>query len=412
MGLRPIERKLQIHLPRDGRFLRVYLVFNVSRTQISLARTKTYRGFVKKDAGLLLMGESGRQGTHPNVLALDLLAPEVARDELLDLRIETVGEVPQLVRVVLEESGRVLVSKSEQKPCLDTIDLEYQAQAGGAAPHVPGPNDYLAELANALNGLTGPLADASRFFAEFDRRSSSVLEASAKMTNSVVVVSRMAKDRLVERLHDQIASPGKYKQFDTTNEVEDLRRVAALFVECAASHLGPPAPPKSSSKRKRSKRKSPSASARALSEAKIDLMRFEDAFEAFADGQLRLQLPSGMWSTQPSSGFYFYFAELALLAAEAKLDPPFGPSLWTTLAKVMIRTQETYCARYGPEKVLKPDRDTSSYSACQYRLEQDLDKPSIQRKAEMRQKFSKKRSLKPLAIACAENAVNLLRDEA
>jgi len=61
----------------------------------------------------------------------------------------------------------------------------------------------------------------------------------------------------------------------------------------------------------------------------LELEGFEDAFEMFTNGELRLRLPeSRCLTTQPSSGLFFFFAEFALLCTAAGIET----ELWTRLA--------------------------------------------------------------------------------
>ncbi len=76
----------------------------------------------------------------------------------------------------------------------------------------------------------------------------------------------------------------------------------------------------------------------------FDLEAFEDAHERFANGELRLRLPSGVWTTQPSSGYHFCFGEFALLA----LDERVHADRWRPLLNVLIRTQRIFARAYHP----------------------------------------------------------------
>jgi len=78
----------------------------------------------------------------------------------------------------------------------------------------------------------------------------------------------------------------------------------------------------------------------------IDFTGVEEAFEMFANGELRLQLPAPYlaWTTQPSSNFYFLFAELALLCVENGIDT----GVWEPLIPALVRTQLIYVEVYPP----------------------------------------------------------------
>jgi hypothetical protein len=91
-----------------------------------------------------------------------------------------------------------------------------------------------------------------------------------------------------------------------------------------------------------------------------DATPFREAFEMFANGALRLQLPNLAWTTQPSSGYFFYFAEFALLAMDQDVDA----ARWGQLAPTLVRAQHVFARVYPPAK---PNEATfSSYRACNY----------------------------------------------
>jgi hypothetical protein len=90
----------------------------------------------------------------------------------------------------------------------------------------------------------------------------------------------------------------------------------------------------------------------------------EEAFEKFANGELRLPLPRlGAIAVQPSSGFYFLWGEFWMLAHElGGLGVDRDQILrW---AKLLVRTQEIYALSYAPTtNVPVGQRNTSTYSA-------------------------------------------------
>lgn len=80
------------------------------------------------------------------------------------------------------------------------------------------------------------------------------------------------------------------------------------------------------------------------SDGSFDAKTFERAFELFANGDLRWQSPSLGWVCQPSSGFFFFFGEFAILANDNSVDQAF----WGSVANVMVRTQQVFVRTYGP----------------------------------------------------------------
>jgi hypothetical protein len=89
----------------------------------------------------------------------------------------------------------------------------------------------------------------------------------------------------------------------------------------------------------------------------------ELAIEQFASGQLRLQLDSKAWACQPSSGFYFYFGEFALLAAENLTDANKAEA-WLRLARAYVRTQRVFAQTYPVAQGVEKNLD--GYHACNF----------------------------------------------
>ncbi len=92
----------------------------------------------------------------------------------------------------------------------------------------------------------------------------------------------------------------------------------------------------------------------------FDEVGFNEAYEMFANGELRFELPTWSWTFQPSSGFYFFFAEFALWAIEKNIDT----ARWEMLAKTLIRTQEIFARVYPPDD--PPNAVLESYHPCAY----------------------------------------------
>jgi hypothetical protein len=135
------------------------------------------------------------------------------------------------------------------------------------------------------------------------------------------------------------------------------------------------------------------------------LARFERAYEMFANGELGLYLPqSSAWTCEPSSGYYFLFAEFALLATDpaTPLAAALGEdrALWERLCNVLVRTQEIFCRVYAPRRTRK--RDFASYTATNYF---DRRAPlGVGDKADLRRRFEGA-TLDSLARAAADNVV-------
>ena len=90
-----------------------------------------------------------------------------------------------------------------------------------------------------------------------------------------------------------------------------------------------------------------------------DLDHLADAFESFAAGELRWQLPHGEWMTQPSSGLFFLFGEFALAAYENTQSVR-----WLAMARSMIGAQEIFMAAYQRRET---ESGFNTYSGCNYK---------------------------------------------
>jgi hypothetical protein len=84
---------------------------------------------------------------------------------------------------------------------------------------------------------------------------------------------------------------------------------------------------------------------------------FERAFTWFATGELRLELPGRIVTTQPSSGTFFLFGEFALMAHDYGIEP----DRWWRLANVMVRSQRVFARVYAPASLAHAT--LASYSA-------------------------------------------------
>lgn len=84
----------------------------------------------------------------------------------------------------------------------------------------------------------------------------------------------------------------------------------------------------------------------------------------FANGELRLQLPSKFWTTQPSSGFFFYWALYGFLAVQ--LGVP-GHAQWEGLLPGLVAAQEIFARVYAPHGT---SRHLDNYRACNYDVRQ------------------------------------------
>ncbi len=85
-----------------------------------------------------------------------------------------------------------------------------------------------------------------------------------------------------------------------------------------------------------------------------------EAFAHFANGSLRLQLKNKFWTTQPSSAFFFHFAQFAFAACKVDVPEHFQ---WQRILPGLVAAQEVFQRVYRPN-VQSPHFD--DYRACNY----------------------------------------------
>jgi hypothetical protein len=94
---------------------------------------------------------------------------------------------------------------------------------------------------------------------------------------------------------------------------------------------------------------------------------FPRVFDVFANGDLRVQLPIGDFTAQPSSGYFFLFAELALTVIEGiqeKLARFNGDKhFWLQFARGAIAAQRVYVKAYPAQDA---KGEINSFSACSW----------------------------------------------
>lgn len=93
--------------------------------------------------------------------------------------------------------------------------------------------------------------------------------------------------------------------------------------------------------------------------------QYKDALLAFANGDMRFRLFSGphgdegMWTTQPSSGYFFLFAEIALLGVHLSMEAPDVDAvrLWSHAAEGALAALPVFVGAYGTP-IVAPRRFT------------------------------------------------------
>ncbi len=324
---------------RDAAVERVHLVFNVSHAR-ALEPLAPGNG-----DGLAGAGARGPAGGH--VLSLAGEGLSTAEHAAVLSRVER----PELVKFVVErregERTRLVTLANLARTCTDTVDL--WEKPASAAELEFGPLQYHNALDRALGPEKTPVARYRRFFFDLDRRYDEKL---AEIYLSAV--DGRACQQLRLHLAPALGALGRRIAHRFAEHQRGAREVSVpAYGESVVNALGF----FSSELLATFLKHFPTPS------GLVDLDAFEEAFEMFANGELRLRLPEPelAWTTQPSSGLYFYFAEFALLAAELGIQR----ETWTRLANVLVRSQRIYCDVYPPRAAETPAK-LSSYWACGY----------------------------------------------
>jgi hypothetical protein len=101
----------------------------------------------------------------------------------------------------------------------------------------------------------------------------------------------------------------------------------------------------------------------------IDLEAFTEAFEMFANGELRVEVVNGVWNSEPDSAFEFSFAEFAFAAIENNIDA----EEWSSLVNGLVMSQETFTQTYKPD--VPPPFFYSDYHSTNFAPEKQVDMP-------------------------------------
>ncbi len=355
---------------------RMYLVFNVTRAMLDKA-------FVHPAEGLLRIGDvaasldwdqlPGTPDPLPNVLGWNLTAVAPGRVRATEVRIRASVEYPELVKFVFDQPHSSKVFASRETFCADSAQLFGLDSELPVDEHAFGPVEYRDALDAKIGNSNSPPQRHRRFFAQLDRRTDSTMAegflavAEHSDLNQALPFVLKAARRSLQGRHGAIqANGGTYVLFGHEVNAQYVRYFSLLFWKLFVEHFPPAARPAGDP---------PDEPPAVGFENWIDVADIEAAFEAFADGQLRLplQIPelalaprsfAAAWTTQPSSGLYFLFAEFALLAAETGVHP----ELWTRLANVMVRSQVLLARRYEPS--VPPGEEgyeATDYRGCGYR---------------------------------------------
>jgi hypothetical protein len=99
----------------------------------------------------------------------------------------------------------------------------------------------------------------------------------------------------------------------------------------------------------------------------IDLEAITEAFEMFANGELRVEVVNGVWNSEPDSAFEFSFAEFAFVAIENNIDA----EEWSSLVNALVISQEIFTQTYKPD--LPPPFFYSDYHSTNFAPEKQVD---------------------------------------
>ena len=315
---------------------RAFVVFHPSR---SVIKRPSGDGDYARLADLDEFGELGAR-EFPHVVEI---ANEQWTLDSASLEVESEGERVEVVGLVYEGPRGSVVRRSKDGRCFDGANVYDQKSQRKALEEIPSISKYIEAVDAAIASLPSPKKEQCRFFFEIDRRTAANLRGFASdvtpgqraLIDSLGgVVSKRFEQSLKGHLIGALDPLYSYQGTGT-----EVLYVTQLFLDQMPESWK-------------------------LSEASANPKAVGTAFERFANGQLRTPVfdaTFGITTTQPSSGFYFYFAQLALLAAEV-LEGAQG-KCWGQLANAMVRTQEVFARNYSPDSAGKSACATSESSA-------------------------------------------------
>lgn len=340
----------KISLPRLPEGTRaVHLVFNVTRAHLLSPANDKMNGFTSLPLGAFDL----RPASHPNVISLGIsTGPEVLANGRRSLVVYGLGEPAELVRIVARTDTHFhQLRATTRAPCLSDGDLllthAWSTSAPVTAPSglLFGPDEYQADLNRAIAAMPTATADDV-----LEKQQSSYFASLNALTDGKLngFLGGLQPTLNLHLANTSIAAGQRQ------------RHMLMEFRAAAGLPAGTPLPPFPSSGHKHSV----TEVAAAFEKARIDNLMSHDgvseAFLAFAEGHLRLELPNlQVWSTQPSSGLFFLFGEFALLAHECGL----GAS-WLPLARTLCLARELYVRAYPPTPGVP--LDAGAYVACNF----------------------------------------------
>lgn len=281
----------------------------------------------------------------PNVAELILPRLRIESREDVPLLVTTRGDAPQLLRFLLEirheDEVATIAYRAIGDVCPDVQPhLERIELPGKPEQHLLTAWEYLQEMEAVLRASpNNAMTKCLWHFFDLDRETNDMLigpylgAGSATRRAAIKLVAPWVMDQCARRarnLPSEQPCPQRW---------EAVEMLLEMWTQTIVGNLG------------------------------ADLALFEEAFEQFANGDLRFRLRDGQWTTQPSSGLFFLFGELALAGAE------FGKTAdradWERIANATVRAQEIFTAAYAPKH--RPNRAVyRDYGACFYSSAQRL----------------------------------------
>jgi len=328
----------------------------------------------------LLLGspDPGVTNVHglPTVLRTDLAT--VSQSQVTPITVESIGERPALASVVLDAgAGATTILWADPiapaaavatQPIGDVCGGHPASSTvpGAPADYLYGPKEYIAAMERLLE-RAGPGQRQRRFFFEIDRATHPLLVGGKFVESprqSLVQISFERRVSLFNRGKGATLPPPEEVTYDDPPATKYLDALFRIFESLLVD----------------------------LDEAEID-----DAMDHFAGGALRMRLPNGEWTTQPSSGYFFFFGEVGLLGVAFR-----DPELWTPFARAAIRAQEIFTEVYRVKGPVASPYDL--YDACAYR---ESARVTMTRQRRLRAQYGSM-PIEALQRAAAQNALRWL----
>ena len=323
----------------------VALVFNVTRGMIDGT------GKVPPQNDCCIAGAGSRE--RANILSY----PVSAEGQKTSIEIKSKGERLELVKVVFQGANQKALAVYAPEPgsCPEDPDKLTRIAVNGTttgAASLFGAAEYAAAMMGLLNS-NDPDDRDRQYFAKLNLHThpelmdslppGEVKGGTGHRKDLIKSIKDSLTTRLPTRLDDYLKDPTTPKSYTETPATQhDTGELSDLQLGFVREYFG-------------------------LAGGDVDVPAFGNAFMKFANGSLRYQLPNLAWAIQPSSGYFFFFAEFAFLAIDSGCDP----NLWRRLAPYLVRAQHAFASAYRPRD---PQNATiSSYGSCDYGSDKALD---------------------------------------